>query len=109
MIVMIEDLIVKGYVYVKDGYVLFWVWFYENYGVFLGWLVDDMIVGVWVEVVLFKEDLMDFVFWKLLDEDIFGWDSLWGCGCLGWYIECFVMLYELLGVLFDIYGGGNDL
>lgn len=68
-----------------------------------------MIVGVWVEVVFFKEDLMDFVLWKFLDDGLFGWDSFWGCGCLGWYIECLVMVYELLGESFDIYVGGIDL
>lgn len=109
MIEMIEKLIVDGYVYVKDGYVLFWVWEFENYGKFLGCLVDDMIVGVCVEVVFYKEDLMDFVLWKFLSDDLSGWDSLWGWGCSGWYIECLVMFYEILGDSFDIYGGGNDL
>lgn len=39
----------------------------------------------------------------------FVWDSFWGFGCLGWYIECSVMSVEYLGYKFDIYGGGMDL
>lgn len=62
-----------------------------------------------VEVVLGKDDLLDFVLWKIVKSGEFVWVLLWGEGCFGWYIECFVMNYKYLGVYFDIYGGGLDL
>ena len=37
------------------------------------------------------------------------WDAPWGRGRPGWHIECSAMAEELLGVGFDIHGGGNDL
>lgn len=49
---------------------------------------------------------MDFVFWKVKKEGELGWDSFWGEGRLGWYIECFVMFKRYLGEIIDIYVGG---
>jgi len=37
------------------------------------------------------------------------WDAPWGRGRPGWHIECSAMAEELLGLGFDIHGGGNDL
>ena len=37
------------------------------------------------------------------------WDSPWGAGRPGWHIECSAMAEQLLGVGFDIHGGGSDL
>lgn len=37
------------------------------------------------------------------------WLMLWGCGCLGWYLECLVMVCSYFGLEFDIYCGGMDL
>ncbi|OUD10904.1 cysteine--tRNA ligase [Marivivens niveibacter] len=109
MITMIEDLIVKGHAYAKEGHVLFRVRSYEKYGALSGRSVDDMIAGARVEVAPFKEDPMDFVLWKPSDDETPGWDSPWGRGRPGWHIECSAMSYELFGASFDIHGGGNDL
>lgn len=78
------------------------------YGVLFYCKLDDMIVGVseCVEEVFYKCEFVDFVFWKLFIDDMLGWESLWGCGCLGWYIECFVMINKYLVKIIDIYGGG---
>ena len=57
-----------------------------------------------------KEDPLDFALWKARKEgeDSF-WEAPWGEGRPGWHIECSAMAEELLGVGFDIHGGGSDL
>jgi cysteinyl-tRNA synthetase len=57
-----------------------------------------------------KEDPLDFALWKTHKpgEDTV-WDSPWGPGRPGWHIECSAMAESLLGVGFDIHGGGSDL
>jgi cysteinyl-tRNA synthetase len=57
-----------------------------------------------------KRDPLDFALWKAQkpDEDT-AWDSPWGRGRPGWHIECSAMAEELLGVDFEIHGGGSDL
>jgi cysteinyl-tRNA synthetase len=57
-----------------------------------------------------KDDPLDFALWKARksDEDAF-WDSPWGPGRPGWHIECSAMAENLLGIGFDIHGGGSDL
>ena len=36
------------------------------------------------------------------------WESPWGIGFPGWYIECSAMSTKYLGPLFDIHCGGKD-
>jgi cysteinyl-tRNA synthetase len=57
-----------------------------------------------------KRDPLDFALWKAHKEgeDTF-WNSPWGPGRPGWHIECSAMAESLLGVGFDIHGGGSDL
>src|SRR5271168_2134550 len=57
-----------------------------------------------------KEDPLDFALWKAHKpgEDTV-WESPWGAGRPGWHIECSAMAEGLLGVGFDIHGGGSDL
>ncbi|HEY4426790.1 MAG TPA: cysteine--tRNA ligase [Solirubrobacteraceae bacterium] len=57
-----------------------------------------------------KEDRLDFALWKAHKpgEDTV-WDSPWGPGRPGWHIECSAMAECILGVGFDIHGGGSDL
>ena len=57
-----------------------------------------------------KEDPLDFALWKAQKEgEDTAWDAPWGRGRPGWHIECSAMAEELLGVGFEIHGGGNDL
>lgn len=110
MYVMIQILIDKGYVYVLgNGDVYYWVGKFVGYGKLLWWWVEDLCIGVWIELGEVKEDLFDFVFWKGVKLGELSWLLFWGEGCLGWYIECLVMFICCLGDFFDIYGGGNDL
>ena len=57
-----------------------------------------------------KRDPLDFALWKAQKpgEDT-AWDSPWGRGRPGWHIECSAMAEEILGLDFDIHGGGSDL
>src|SRR5204863_3391697 len=57
-----------------------------------------------------KQDPLDFALWKANkpDEDT-AWDSPWGRGRPGWHIECSAMAETLLGLDFDVHGGGSDL
>jgi cysteinyl-tRNA synthetase len=57
-----------------------------------------------------KRDPLDFALWKRTrqGEDT-AWASPWGRGRPGWHIECSAMAEELLGVDFEIHGGGSDL
>ena len=109
MIEMIEGLIAKGHAYAAEGHVLFSVESYKDYGALSGRSVDDMIAGARVEVAPYKRNPMDFVLWKPSSGDLPGWESPWGRGRPGWHIECSAMSHALLGVSFDIHGGGNDL
>ncbi len=109
MIAMIEALIARGHAYEAEGHVLFAVGSYANYGRLSGRSVEDMIAGARVEVAPYKRDPMDFVLWKPSAPDEPGWESPWGRGRPGWHIECSAMSHALLGVSFDIHGGGNDL
>jgi len=110
MVAMIETLIAEGHAYEAEGHVLFAVdsW-RERYGQLSGRSVDDMIAGARVEVAPYKRNPMDFVLWKPSSDDLPGWPSPWGRGRPGWHIECSAMSKALLGPIFDIHGGGNDL
>jgi cysteinyl-tRNA synthetase len=57
-----------------------------------------------------KRDPLDFALWKARKpgEDTH-WESPWGPGRPGWHIECSAMAEQLLGVGFEIHGGGSDL
>jgi len=115
MVAMIETLMAPDengvrHAYEAEGHVLFDVdsW-KDGYGKLSGRSVDDMIAGARVEVAPYKRNPMDFVLWKPSGDDQPGWDSPWGRGRPGWHIECSAMSKALLGEVFDIHGGGNDL
>jgi len=56
-----------------------------------------------------KINPQDFVLWKFSKPDEPKWTSPWGAGRPGWHIECSAMTKSVLGVPFDIHGGGADL
>jgi cysteinyl-tRNA synthetase len=72
--------------------------------------IDDMDQGEEVQGAERKEDPLDFALWKGHKEgEDTVWESPWGAGRPGWHIECSAMAEQLLGVGFDIHGGGSDL
>ncbi len=107
---LIERLIERGHAYAADGDVYFSVRSYPEYGALSHRRVDEMDQGEGVEGADRKRDALDFALWKgqKADEDT-AWDSPWGRGRPGWHIECSAMAEKLLGVGFDVHGGGSDL
>ncbi len=107
---LIGALIERGNAYAVDGDVYFRVRADPDYGSLSHRAVDEMNQGEDVEGSGRKEDPLDFALWKAhkQDEDS-AWDAPWGRGRPGWHIECSAMAEQLLGVGFEIHGGGNDL
>jgi cysteinyl-tRNA synthetase len=107
---LIEGLVEKEHAYAADGDVYFSVRSYPRYGELSHRQIDQMDQGEDVEGTERKRDPLDFALWKghKEAEDTF-WDSPWGPGRPGWHIECSAMAEKLLGVGFEIHGGGSDL
>jgi cysteinyl-tRNA synthetase len=106
----IATLVERGHAYAVGGDVYFRVRSDDGYGTLSHRQVDDMDQGEGVEGSERKEDPLDFALWKGHKEgEDTVWDSPWGPGRPGWHIECSAMAEQLLGVGFDIHGGGSDL
>ncbi|HXR28651.1 MAG TPA: cysteine--tRNA ligase [Solirubrobacteraceae bacterium] len=106
----IRTLVDGGHAYEAGGDVYFSVRSDQGYGSLSHRQLDDMDQGEGVEGSDRKRDPLDFALWKAHKpgEDT-QWESPWGDGRPGWHIECSAMAEELLGVGFDIHGGGSDL
>ncbi|MDC0626212.1 cysteine--tRNA ligase [Methylophilaceae bacterium] len=110
MIKMISILVEKSFAYVgNNGDVFFEISKFNNYGKLSKKNIDDLDAGSRVKVDDNKKSFGDFVLWKLSKDDEPSWDSPWGKGRPGWHIECSAMSSDILGVSFDIHGGGQDL
>jgi cysteinyl-tRNA synthetase len=107
---LIDRLIEAGHAYAVAGDVYFNVRSYPQYGEISHRDVDHMDQGEGVEGAGLKRDPLDFALWKARkpSEDTW-WESPWGDGRPGWHIECSAMAEGLLGLDFDIHGGGSDL
>jgi cysteinyl-tRNA synthetase len=107
---LIERLIEGGHAYAAQGDVYFAVRSYPAYGALSHRDVDEMDQGEDVEGSAHKRDPLDFALWKAHKpgEDTV-WEAPWGRGRPGWHIECSAMAESLLGVGFEIHGGGSDL
>ena len=106
----IQDLIDGGHAYAVDGDVYFRVRSDPGYGRLSHRQVDMMDQGEGVEGANRKEDALDFALWKARkDGEDTSWRAPWGEGRPGWHIECSAMAEGLLGVGFDVHGGGSDL
>ncbi len=110
IIELIERLVEGGHAYVVSGDVYFHVRSYPEYGEISHQDVDAMDQGEGVEGADRKRDPLDFALWKAHKpgEDTV-WDAPWGRGRPGWHIECSAMAESLLGLDFEIHGGGSDL
>ena len=106
----IAALVESDHAYPVDGDVYFRVRSDKGYGSLSHRRLDDMDQGEDLEGSERKRDPLDFALWKAHKpgEDTV-WESPWGPGRPGWHIECSAMAEELLGVGFDIHGGGSDL
>jgi cysteinyl-tRNA synthetase len=110
IIELIEELVESGHAYPAEGDVYFSVASYPPYGQLSHRRVEDLDQGEGVEGAERKRDAADFALWKAYKpgEDTY-WDSPWGPGRPGWHIECSAMAEKLLGLDFEIHGGGSDL
>jgi cysteinyl-tRNA synthetase len=107
---LIEALVARGHAYESAGDVYFRVRSDPAYGELSHRDVEQMDQGEGVEGSARKEDPLDFALWKAAKEgEDTAWDSPWGRGRPGWHIECSAMAEALLGVDFEIHGGGSDL
>ena len=110
MIRMIDILVEKRFAYPAcNGDVYYSVHDFPDYGKLSGKSLDDLRAGERVEIDSNKKDPLDFVLWKSAKPGEPSWDSPWGKGRPGWHIECSAMSEQLLGIQFDIHGGGQDL
>jgi cysteinyl-tRNA synthetase len=106
----IADLLAAGHAYPAEGDVYFRVRSDPGYGSLSHRQLQNMDQGEGLEGAQRKHDPLDFALWKAHKpgEDTV-WESPWGPGRPGWHIECSAMAEQLLGVGFDIHGGGSDL
>jgi cysteinyl-tRNA synthetase len=112
MIDLISALIDRAAAYAARGDVYFRVRSDADYGSLSHRSVDAMDQGENDDPVglRLKEDPLDFALWKAHKEgEDTSWDAPWGRGRPGWHIECSAMAESLLGLDFEIHGGGSDL
>jgi cysteinyl-tRNA synthetase len=110
IVALIAALIERDAAYAVQGDVYFRVRSDADYGSVSHINLDHMDQGEDVEGASLKEDPLDFALWKAhKDGEDTAWDAPWGRGRPGWHIECSAMAEELLGVGFEVHGGGSDL
>jgi cysteinyl-tRNA synthetase len=109
ILAMTQGLIDKGFAYASGGDVYFDVSRAPEYGKLSHRDPDELQAGARIEPSSLKRHPGDFALWKSSKPGEPSWDSPWGPGRPGWHIECSAMSMKLLGVHFDIHGGGLDL
>jgi cysteinyl-tRNA synthetase len=107
---LIEELVASGHAYEAGGDVYFRVSSFAGYGKLSNRPLEEMQQGEGDDAAELKQAPQDFALWKARKEgeDTF-WASPWGEGRPGWHIECSAMAEALLGVDFELHGGGSDL
>jgi cysteinyl-tRNA synthetase len=113
IVALIEALVERGHAYAANGDVYFSVRSFDGYGKLSNRRLEDMAPqdqGEPEADQAVKRDPLDFALWKAHkpDEDT-AWESPWGQGRPGWHIECSAMSEKVLGLDFEIHGGGSDL
>jgi cysteinyl-tRNA synthetase len=110
IVALIQDLIDSGHAYEAGGDVYFRVASFPGYGKLSNRPLEEMQQGEGDDAAELKESPQDFALWKARKEgeDTF-WESPWGDGRPGWHIECSAMAEMILGVDFEVHGGGSDL
>ncbi|MCB9906671.1 MAG: cysteine--tRNA ligase [Planctomycetes bacterium] len=109
MVRFIGELIDAGRAYQAADGVYYRVSLQPGYGKLSGRKLEDTQSGARIEAQAGLENPADFVLWKNAKPGEPAWPSPFGPGRPGWHIECSVMASELMGPVFDIHGGGDDL
>jgi len=112
---LVAALMENGHAYVHEGSVYFDISSFSRYGMLSGIVPDadsSREYGRLDADEYEREDVRDFVLWKVAKEGDpaeASWDSPWGAGRPGWHIECSAMSTKYLGNTLDIHVGGVDL
>ncbi|GGE01218.1 cysteine--tRNA ligase [Paenibacillus nasutitermitis] len=109
ILAFIEGLVETGYAYESGGDVFFRTGKFKDYGKLSHQNMQELQLGIRIEVDRRKENGQDFVLWKAAKPGEVHWESPWGAGRPGWHIECSAMARKYLGDTLDIHGGGHDL
>jgi cysteinyl-tRNA synthetase len=110
IIALIQALIDGGHAYVAGGDVYFRVGSFDGYGKLSNRPLEEMQQGEGDDAADLKESPQDFALWKGRKEgEDTWWDAPWGQGRPGWHIECSAMAEAILGLDFEVHGGGSDL
>lgn len=110
MIDLVQQLEKKGFAYVLPGDGVYYdISQFKEYGKLARQDRESRIAGVRVDANSEKKNKEDFVLWKFSKPNEPKWNSPWGDGRPGWHIECSAMSSSILGLPFDIHGGGQDL
>ena len=110
IVALIEVLVENGSAYAAGGDVYFRVSSYPGYGKLSNRPFEEMQQGEGDDAADLKESPQDFALWKARKEgEDSWWESPWGEGRPGWHIECSAMAEAVLGVDFEVHGGGSDL
>jgi cysteinyl-tRNA synthetase len=107
---LIEALVESGHAYPAGGDVYFKVASFTDYGKLSNRPLEEMQQGEGDDAAELKSAPQDFALWKTRKEgEDTWWESPWGEGRPGWHIECSAMAERILGLDFEIHGGGSDL
>ena len=110
IVALIEALIESDHAYVARGDVYFRVASFDGYGKLSNRPIEEMQQGEGDDAADVKESPQDFALWKGRKEgEDTWWDAPWGQGRPGWHIECSAMAEAILGLDFEVHGGGSDL
>ena len=110
IVALIEALVDSGHAYEAGGDVYFRVSSFDSYGKLSNRPSEEMQQGEGDDAAEVKESAQDFALWKAHKEgEDTSWSSPWGEGRPGWHIECSAMAERILGVDFELHGGGSDL
>ena len=110
MINLVKRLEEKKYAYVIPGDgVYFDISKFKEYGKLSGQNIEDLKSNSRKKTSDEKRNKEDFVLWKFSKPGEPEWESPFGKGRPGWHIECSAMSEKILGLPFDIHGGGQDL
>jgi cysteinyl-tRNA synthetase len=110
IVALVGALVEQGHAYEAGGDVYFSVASFPGYGRLSNRPVEEMRQGEGDDAAALKRAPQDFALWKAAKEgEDTSWDSPWGRGRPGWHIECSAMAEAILGLDFELHGGGSDL
>jgi len=111
IIKLIEILLEKKMAYKgEDDSIYFNIKKFKNYGALSQLDQRELKYGARISADEYgKENISDFVLWKIAKPNEPSWDAPFGKGRPGWHIECSAMSMKYLGETFDIHVGTVDL